>query len=97
MLNSMLVARQRLDDGYNIILKLPEKEYFEIYEDLDKEAAEDILKQYLTYHGDDGRYSDVSIDYDRNAHIITINARLDYTDNDHTEEFVIPPHLSDKI
>lgn len=97
MLNSMSVTRERIGDRYNIKLDLPEKEYFEIYEDLDKEAARDIVKQYMVYHGDEGRYRDVSIDWDRGAHIVSIKAELDYMENDHTEEFTIPHHLSNKI
>ncbi len=97
MLNSILVARQRMESGYKIILKLPEKEYFEIYEELDKKAAEDILEQYLSYHGDDGSYSNVNIDINRNTHIVTIRARLDYLDNSQIEGTLKLPRLVDKI
>lgn len=94
MLNSMVVGRQRAGDIYNITLEVPEDEYFLIYEDLDREAAEDILKQYMTYHADEGRYSDVSIHHYRNINIVSIRAKLHYDENDHTEQFVIPHHLS---
>lgn len=97
MLNSMVVARERIGGLYSITLEVPEKEYFDIYEDMDKEAAEDIVKQYLTYHGDDGRFSDVSISHSKGAHVVSIHANLHYEDNDHTEQFNIPPHLADKI
>ena len=95
MLNSMVVVRERIEGVYSITLEVPQKEYFEIYEDIDSEAAKDILKQYLTYHGDEGRYSDVSIDNNKGAHIISIHAKLNYENNDHTEQFEIPHHLSD--
>lgn len=97
MLNSMIVGRQREGELYNIILEVPEKEYFDIYEDLDKEAAEDILKQYMTYHADEGRYSDVSIQHYKNAHVVSIHAKLHYDENDHTEQFVGPHHFTGKI
>lgn len=95
MLNSMVVARERIGGLYGIILDVPDKEYFEIYNDLDNEAAEDILKQYMTYHGDDGRYSDVSIIHNKDSHIVSIHAKLHYEENDHTEQFNLPHHLSD--
>ena len=96
MLRSMVVVRQRLDDCYNVTLELPEKEYFDIYEDLDKEAAEDIVKQYMAYHGDEARYSDVSIEHLKGDHIVAVNAKFHYDKNDHTEEFTIPHHLTEK-
>lgn len=95
MLNSMRVGRQRIEDYYNLILEVPEGEYFDIYEDLDKEAARNIVKQYLTYHGDDGRYSDVKIEHNQGTHIVSIHAKLHYDENDHTEQFTIPHHLED--
>jgi len=95
MLNSMIVGRQRVGDYYNLILQIPESEYFDIYEDLDKEAARDIVKQYMTYHGDDGRCSDVEIHHNKSAHIVGIRATLHYDDNDYTEQFIIPHHLED--
>lgn len=94
MLNNIVTERERIGSLYNVTLKMPGDEYFKIYEDLDHEAAEDILKQYLNYHGDDGRYSDVSIDYSKNTNIISINAKLHYEGNDHTKQYAIPPHLS---
>jgi hypothetical protein len=93
----MIEARIRKGDIYNLILEVPEREYFQIYEDLGSEAAEDILQQYLVYHGDDGRYSDVEIQYNKNTHIVSIHADLRYDDNDHTEMPYLPPHLIDKI
>lgn len=97
MLNSIVAGRERVEDGYNITLTLPEKEYFDIYDDLDEEAAEDILRQYMLYHGDEGRYSDVKIECDKNIHIVNINAKISYSDNDHTKQFEIPSYFSDKI
>lgn len=95
MLRSMVAVRRRDGDNYRLVLELPEKEYFDIYEDIDREAAEDIVKQYITYNGDDGRYSGVSIHHHKNTHIVSVQATLNYNDNDHTEQFTIPHHLSD--
>lgn len=93
MLQSMSVTRERVNDVYNIRIDVPEKEYFEIYDDLDKEAARDILKQYMIYHGDEGRFEDTGIDWDKGSHIVSISAKLSYFENDHTEEFTIPTYL----
>ncbi|KPU44135.1 hypothetical protein OXPF_23020 [Oxobacter pfennigii] len=97
MLNSIIAGRVRDGSVYKMTLEVPEKEFFEIYSDLDNEAAEDILKQYMMYHADDGRYSDISILHDSNAHVVSIRAIMHYDGNDHTEQFNIPPYLSNKM
>ena len=95
-MNSIVAIRHKDGDLYSITLEVPEKEYFEIYEDIDSNAGEDILKQYMTYHGDDGRYSDVGIKHDKGAHVVSIAAKIHYLGNDHTEQFAIPSHLMNK-
>lgn len=96
MLNSIRETRARKNELYNIILEIPEDEYFQIYDGLDDKFAEDILNQYMVYHGDDGRYSDVKIQYNKNAHIVNVYANLHYAENDHTEQFNIP-HLDNIV
>lgn len=90
MINSIRETRARKEDLYNVLLEIPEEEYFQIYNDVDEKSAEDILSEYLNYRGDDGRYSDIRIQHNKNIHIVNIYANLHYLDNDHTEQYNIP-------
>lgn len=92
LLNSIRETRARKEGLYNIILEIPEDEYFQIYDSLDDKFGADILSQYMNYHGDDGRYSDVKVQHNKNSHIINVYANLHYEGNDHTEQINIP-HL----
>lgn len=86
MLNSVLETRRRDNNGiYHLLLTIPEEEYFNVYEDIDDNHAKDIIKLYLEYHQDDGRPTNISIDYDKNSHVVKLNTQLKYEDNDHTE------------
>lgn len=94
MLNSIRETRLKREDLYSVMLEVPEKEYFDIYDSVTDDNAADILQQYMVYHGDDGRYSDLRIQHNKELHIISIFANLHYTENGHTEQFNIP-HLED--
>ena len=90
MINSIRETRSRKGELYNIILEITEKDYFDIYSDIDDESASDILKQYMIYHGDDGRYSDIKMEHNKNTHVVNIYANLHYMGNNHTTQFNIP-------
>lgn len=93
MLDSILERRIRQRDGYDLYLDIPEKEFYRIYEDLNKKSADDILNNFLHYHQDDGRPTDIAIKHNKNRRIITINAVLNYLDNDHTKEKNLPNYI----
>lgn len=97
MMNNILETRARKEGLYNITLEIPEKNYFDIYDGVYEKDAEDILKQYMVYRGDDGRPSDISIEHNKNSHIINIYANLHYEGNDHTQQQLTPsiPYLND--
>ncbi|AOY78447.1 hypothetical protein [Clostridium formicaceticum] len=85
MLESVSDRRVKHEAGYDLYLEIPEKEYLQIYEDVNNEAAETILKQFLQLHQDDGRPDHIEIKYDKNNHTINIKALLSYEGNDHTK------------
>jgi len=79
-------VRIREKDGlYRLSLEIPEKEFFLAYDDVDEEAAHDIIKQYLVHREDDGRPSNIEIHYDHNSHIVNLTSSLHYLGNDHTD------------
>ncbi|KNF09501.1 hypothetical protein CLPU_3c02810 [Gottschalkia purinilytica] len=86
MLNSIKETRIREDNGlHRITLEVPEKDFFEAYDEVDEHSAYDLLKQYLLYREDDGRPKNVDINYNKNSHIVTITTELHYLGNDHTD------------
>lgn len=87
MLNSIMERRVKRDDGYDLYLEIPEKEYLNIYEDVNEEAANNIIDLFLGYHRDDGRPESIKIKHDKGNHTINIYAFLDYLGNTHTAEY----------
>ncbi|WIV10453.1 hypothetical protein [Proteiniborus sp. MB09-C3] len=86
MLNSIREIRRRDDEGiYTLTLEIPEKEFFLVYNDVDKQSANDLLKQYLIFRQDDARLDTVDIKHDKNNHIINVVSELNYLGNDHTD------------
>lgn len=93
MLDNLFESRIRQENGYDLRLEIPEKEFYQIYEDLSEKSAEEVVNNFLQYHQDDGRPTDIAIKHNKNSHIVTINAMLNYLDNDHTAENVLPHYL----
>ncbi|HLR34817.1 MAG TPA: hypothetical protein VK071_05750 [Tissierellales bacterium] len=84
MYNS-IIERRFVDEGvHNITLEIPANEYKSIYDDYDSEIASEILNYHLQYRGDDGRPSNIEIEYEEN-NIVRISATVNYLGNDHTE------------
>lgn len=90
LLNSIFERRVRTENGYDLYLEIPEKEYLQIYEDVNDEAAHNIMSLFLQYHRDDGRPKDIKIKHDSKNHSVNIRAFLDYEDNTHTDETMTP-------
>lgn len=93
MLESVFDRRVKHETGYDLYLEMPEKEYLQIYEDINTESASDIVHQYLHLYQDDGRPEKVEIKHDKNNHTINIKTLLRYEGNDHTEEKILPNYL----
>lgn len=94
MLNSIRDRRIERDGLYKITLDVPEKEYFDAYDAVSIEAADDIIKNYLTYYEDDGVPVNTSISHNKNAHIIEITFKLHYMENDHSKTRYVPDVLN---
>lgn len=87
MLNSIKETRTRDDNGiYELLLEVPEKDFFIAYDEIDRDSAYDLLKQYLVYKQDDGRPEDIEINHNKETNIITIVTKLHYLGNDYTEQ-----------
>lgn len=79
------IERRIVDNGlHSLVLEISADEYMEYYEELNEDYAMNILYSYLEYRGDDGRPSDVKIEYDDEYDIVRIKAKIHYIGNDHT-------------
>ena len=84
-MDNIFEQRNKLKDGkYNLSLEVSDSSYFEIYDNADTAAAEDLLRNYLKSNSDDGRFENVQINYNRNRHLVNITAELNYYGNVHT-------------
>lgn len=86
MLDFIRETRSVKEGLHNIILEIPEETYMTFYEELNDEYAQDILTEYLKYHQDDARISDVKIDHNKNSHTVNIYANLHYLGNEKTAQ-----------
>ena len=78
-MDNMLDMRKRMDDGtYDLTLLIGDNTYFNFYESINTDAAKDVVRNYLFDNDDDADYKNVTIDHNKNRHIVTINAKLDY-------------------
>lgn len=85
MLNSISEKRSVNNDGlYSVVLEISGSEYNNFYDDYSNETASKILNQYLEKRDDDGRPSDVQMQYDKNNNMVRIFADIHYLGNDHT-------------
>lgn len=79
------IDKRIVDDGvYRLVLEMSADEYYEDYDELNEDYAMNILESYLQHRGDDGRPSDVEIEYDHEYDIVRIKANIHYLGNDHT-------------
>lgn len=85
-MDNIFEQRNKLEDGnYNLSLKVSDSSYFDIYENIDTEAAKDLLRNYLNSNSDDARFENVNINYNKNEHLVNIKAKLNYNNNMHTD------------
>lgn len=79
------IDTRMVDNGlYRLVLEMAADEYYEDYDELNKDYAMNILESYLEHRGDDGRPSDAEIEYDPEYNIVRIKANIHYLGNDHT-------------
>jgi len=86
MLDFIRETRAVKNGLHNIILEIPEETYMTFYKNVDVNYARDILIQYLKYHQDDARASDIKIEHNRDANTVNIYANLHYIGNEKTSQ-----------
>lgn len=85
MLNSILEKRFVNNDGLNsVILEISANEYNKFHDEYNNEIASEIISEYLEKRDDDGRPTDVQIEYDEGNNIVRIFADIHYLGNGHT-------------
>lgn len=84
MINSILERRILKDGLYDMWLTINENDYFMVYDDISQANAQELVDTYLLSRQDDGRPGEVQIRHNKNQHIVSIYANLDYTGNEKT-------------
>ncbi|HHU62756.1 MAG TPA: hypothetical protein GXZ32_00855 [Clostridiales bacterium] len=85
MYNSIRDIRQKTHDGYRVILEIPEKDYINIYENIDRETASKVMANYLRYRNDDARPTNINIGRNKNRRIVNITVDLKILGNQKTD------------
>lgn len=94
LFNRIREKRIERDGQYELTLQIPEDEYFDVYDTVKAEAANEILSNYLTLKQDDGRVGEVNISHNKNGHVVKIITDLHYTGNEHTAAWYTPDALN---
>ncbi|HHY83253.1 MAG TPA: hypothetical protein GX505_11365 [Clostridiales bacterium] len=88
MYNSILESRKFENGVYQITLRISEDDYFSVYDALNEKDAAALLENYLKYRADDGRPENISLKYNKNEHMVTIQSDLHYLGNNKTEDML---------
>ena len=79
MLNTITETRKKEKIDLDILtLKILEKDFFRVYDNVDECAAYDLLRRYMIYKHDEGIPKEIEINFDDNQKIVTIVAKLNY-------------------
>ena len=80
-----IIEKRSVNDGiHSLVLVISADEYEKDYDEFHNDYALNILERHLENRADDGRPSDVKIDYDRENNIVKISANVHYLGNQHT-------------
>lgn len=81
-----IIETRSVEDGrHSLMLEVAMDEYKKDYDDYNADHAFNILERHLEHTGDDGKPSNIEIDYDEENNLVKIFAQLDYLGNDHTD------------
>ena len=80
-----IIEKRKVKDGiHSLVLEISADEYRKDYDEYEADYALNILERHLENRNDDGRPSDVRIDYDSKNGIVKIFANIHYLGNEHT-------------
>ena len=80
-----IIEKRKVKDGiHSLVLEISADEYRKDYDEYEADYALNILERHLENRNDDGRPSDVRIDYDSKNDIVKIFANIHYLGNEHT-------------
>lgn len=85
MFNESRESRIKKENGYHLTLQIPENEYFFVYDSVSQQNATEIINHYLKIRQDDGQPRNIDIKHNKNAHVVNVEADLNYIGNDKVE------------
>lgn len=86
MLFNNIVEKRFVKDGvHKSILEMTADEYNKVYNgEYSERIASEIINHHLERRGDDGRATNIQIEYEDNSNMVRIYANINYLGNDHT-------------
>ncbi|MBU5256987.1 hypothetical protein [Tissierella praeacuta] len=86
MLFNNIVEKRFVKDGvHKSILEMTADEYNKVYNgEYSEKIASEIINHHLERRGDDGRATNIQIEYEDNSNMVRIYANINYLGNDHT-------------
>ncbi|SHK43175.1 hypothetical protein [Tepidibacter formicigenes] len=86
MFTNIKEMRDKKENGtYNLTIEIPEKDFFKVYNSVNNNVANDLIRQYLVDVQDDARFDNVKIKHNKNRHTIRLTSELNYYGNEHTD------------
>lgn len=81
-----IIEKRKVDKGnHSLTLEISKSEFDKIMTGNIEDTAFNLVESHLKNREDDGRASNVNLDYDINNKIVKIHADVEYLGNKHTD------------
>ncbi|MCQ4924267.1 hypothetical protein NE686_14285 [Tissierella carlieri] len=85
LFNNIIEKRIVKDGAHRSVLEMPADDYNKVYNgQYSEEIALQIINHHFERRGDDGRPTDIQIEYEDDSDMVKIYANVNYLGNDHT-------------
>lgn len=80
MLNTITETREKQETNLDkLTLEVARRDFFDVYDTVNEDAAYDLLRRYMIYKHDEGIPSDLEINFDDDKKVVTIKVMLQYS------------------
>lgn len=85
--NSICASLSKRKDYYELVLRIPEDEFFSVYSELNEKSAGAVIDEYKSEYSDDGIPEIQEYTTNEGSSSVIIKARMYYIGNDHTDAY----------
>ncbi len=86
MIFDNIIEKRTVNNGkHSLVLEISRDEFDKSFTGEREKIAKDVVQKHLINRGDDGRASNIKMDYQDNSNTVKIYTNVDYLGNDHTE------------